>query len=211
VLALDAASKTSSTNDYSVLLTAGTDGVRYYVIDVVRGRWELPQLREQLGKFRTRTSKPINANFFCHTPAVLNNAREAQWRDRLAPYYRELAIEPAAPLPSTNRTACEAAMCEVLEETKPEVVSFLFGLPDEQLMARVHGIERGRDLRAYPLFAFGGAGPVHAWHVGHILKVPRVLVPFGAGAISTTNVSLPKLRSHCRLPVRRPNRSRRNS
>jgi N-methylhydantoinase A len=50
--------------------------------------------------------------------------------------------------------------------------------------ARVHGIERGRDLRAYPLFAFGGAGPVHAWQVGRILKVPRVLVPFGAGAMS---------------------------
>ena len=50
--------------------------------------------------------------------------------------------------------------------------------------ARVHGIERGRDLRAYPLFAFGGAGPVHAWQIGRILKVPRVLVPFGAGAMS---------------------------
>jgi len=48
----------------------------------------------------------------------------------------------------------------------------------------VHGIERGKDLRAYPLFAFGGAGPVHAWSVGRILKVPRVLVPFGAGAMS---------------------------
>jgi N-methylhydantoinase A len=50
--------------------------------------------------------------------------------------------------------------------------------------ARIHGIERGKDLRAYPLFAFGGAGPVHAWRVGRILKVPRVLVPFGAGALS---------------------------
>ena len=50
--------------------------------------------------------------------------------------------------------------------------------------ARIHGIERGKDLRAYPLFAFGGAGPVHCWHVGRILKVPRLLIPFGAGAIS---------------------------
>ena len=50
--------------------------------------------------------------------------------------------------------------------------------------ARIHGIERGKDLRAYPLFAFGGAGPVHAWHVGRILRVPRVVVPFGAGAAS---------------------------
>ncbi|MFQ5899484.1 MAG: hydantoinase/oxoprolinase family protein [Candidatus Methylomirabilia bacterium] len=50
--------------------------------------------------------------------------------------------------------------------------------------ARIHGIERGKDLRAYPLFAFGGAGPVHCWQVARILKVPRVLIPFGAGAVS---------------------------
>src|SRR5437660_3437751 len=50
--------------------------------------------------------------------------------------------------------------------------------------ARIHGIERGRDLRQYPLVAFGGAGPVHCWQVAKILKVPRILIPFGAGAMS---------------------------
>ncbi len=50
--------------------------------------------------------------------------------------------------------------------------------------ARIHGIERGKDLRSYPLFAFGGAGPVHCWQVARILKVPRILLPFGAGAMS---------------------------
>src|SRR3989449_4962901 len=50
--------------------------------------------------------------------------------------------------------------------------------------ARIHGIERGRDLRSYPLFAFGGAGPVHCWQVARVLRVPRILLPFGAGAIS---------------------------
>jgi N-methylhydantoinase A len=50
--------------------------------------------------------------------------------------------------------------------------------------ARIHGIERGRDLRAYPLFAFGGAGPVHCWQVARILRIPRILLPFGAGAMS---------------------------
>lgn len=50
--------------------------------------------------------------------------------------------------------------------------------------ARIHGIERGKDLRSYPLFAFGGAGPVHCWGVARILKVPRILLPFGAGAMS---------------------------
>ncbi len=50
--------------------------------------------------------------------------------------------------------------------------------------ARIHGIERGKDLRSYPLFAFGGAGPVHCWQVATILKTPRILLPFGAGAMS---------------------------
>jgi N-methylhydantoinase A len=50
--------------------------------------------------------------------------------------------------------------------------------------ARIHGIERGKDLRQYPLFAFGGAGPVHCWQVARILRVPRIILPFGAGAMS---------------------------
>src|SRR2546421_563568 len=95
------------------------------------------QVREQLGKIRAHTKKPINLNFFCHTPPVLNNAREARWRERLAPYYRELAIDPAAPIPSSNRTAFDAAMCDIVEDMKPEVVSFHFGLPEPGLLKRV--------------------------------------------------------------------------
>ena len=95
------------------------------------------QVRSEMGKIRARTKNPINLNFFCHTPPVLNNAREARWRDRLAPYYRELAVDPAAPIPSSNRTAFDAAMCDVVEETKPDVVSFHFGLPAEPLLGRL--------------------------------------------------------------------------
>ena len=47
--------------------------------------------------------------------------------------------------------------------------------------ARVHAIERGKDPRSLPLFAFGGAGPVHGFGVSRILRSPRLLVPFGAG------------------------------
>src|SRR2546421_9068287 len=95
------------------------------------------QVREQMGKIRARTQKPINLNFFCHPPPALSNAREARWRERLAPYYRELGIDPAAPVPSSNRTAFDAVMCDVVEEVKPEVVSFHFGLPEPQLLQRV--------------------------------------------------------------------------
>jgi nitronate monooxygenase len=95
------------------------------------------QVRSEMGKIRARTKNPINLNFFCHTPPVPNNTREARWRDRLAPYYRELAVDPAAPIPSSNRTAFDAAMCDVVEETKPDVVSFHFGLPAEPLLGRL--------------------------------------------------------------------------
>ena len=95
------------------------------------------QVREQLGKIRAHTTKPINLGFFCHAQPVLNNQREARWRERLAPYYRELEIDPAAPVPSSNRSAFDGTFCEVVEELKPEVVSFHFGLPEPALLRRV--------------------------------------------------------------------------
>ena len=34
------------------------------------------------------------------------------------------------------------------------------------------------------MFAFGGAGPVHAYGVARILKLPKIIYPFGAGVMS---------------------------
>jgi len=50
--------------------------------------------------------------------------------------------------------------------------------------ARAHLSERGADPRRMPLFAFGGAGPVHADGLARKLGVPRILVPRGAGVFS---------------------------
>jgi N-methylhydantoinase A len=51
--------------------------------------------------------------------------------------------------------------------------------------ARVHAIERGKDPRRFPLFAFGGAGPGHGFGVARILGSPSLIAPFGAGVTST--------------------------
>ena len=93
--------------------------------------------REQMMRFRARSQAKVNLNFFCHTPPELNNAREARWRERLAPYYRELGIDPGAPVPTSMRQPFNEAFCAVVEETKPGVVSFHFGLPDDGLLKRV--------------------------------------------------------------------------
>jgi len=89
-----------------------------------------------------------------------------------------------------DRTAAERAVSEhVARPLGLDVTAAAWGIhrvvnENMAAAARIHGIERGRDLRAYPLFAFGGAGPVHCWQVARILKVPRILLPFGAGAMS---------------------------
>src|ERR1700710_2014871 len=49
---------------------------------------------EQINIIRQRVSAPINLNFFCHQPDDVDVAREAGWRQRLAPYYRELGLDP---------------------------------------------------------------------------------------------------------------------
>ena len=50
--------------------------------------------------------------------------------------------------------------------------------------ARIHAVERGKDIERFPLFAFGGAGPVHAWRIAKILRCPRVVYPLAAGVMS---------------------------
>ena len=94
-------------------------------------------LREQVAQFRARAAKPLNLNFFCHTPPVPNNAREHAWRERLKPYYVEFAADPAAPIPNSNRAPFDEAFCDVVEEIEPAIVSFHFGLPEASLLRRV--------------------------------------------------------------------------
>lgn len=95
------------------------------------------QARSELEAIRQGTSGPINLNFFCHKPAKVDDAREAAWRERLRPYYLELGVDPAGPIPVSNRTPFDESFCLLIEEFRPEVVSFHFGLPDRDLVARV--------------------------------------------------------------------------
>jgi nitronate monooxygenase len=90
----------------------------------------------EIGTIRQRTNKPINVNFFCHTPATPDPVRHAAWQDKLERYYTELGVDAAAP-PGASRAPFDEAMCEVVEEHKPEVVSFHFGLPKKTLLDRV--------------------------------------------------------------------------
>ena len=95
--------------------------------------------REQVNIIRQRVSAPVNLNFFCHKAVDADPAREARWRQRLAPYFREHGLDPDAAINAANRAPFDAAFCAVVEELKPEVVSFHFGLPEPKLLQRVKG------------------------------------------------------------------------
>jgi nitronate monooxygenase len=62
---------------------------------------------------------------------------EQAWRRRLTPYYREYGLDADAAIPFANRAPFDAAMCELVEELKPGIVSFHFGFPDAALLKRV--------------------------------------------------------------------------
>jgi nitronate monooxygenase len=93
------------------------------------------QMRRELQALRAHPAKPYNLNFFCHTPPGHDAEREARWLARLASYREELGI--AEPLAQGARAPFDDAACALVEEFKPPVVSFHFGLPDPRLVERV--------------------------------------------------------------------------
>ena len=97
----------------------------------------LEQVRQEVLSIRQASQGPLNLNFFCHQPPAPDAAREAAWKRALEPYYREFGVDFNAPTPVSNRAPFDEAGCALIEELRPEVVSFHFGLPPKPLLDRV--------------------------------------------------------------------------
>lgn len=85
---------------------------------------------------RAQTDAPFNVNFFAHQPPPDDADKEARWLERLAPYYAEAGVVPPSDRAPVRQPFGEE-MCALMEEARPAVVSFHFGLPDAALFARV--------------------------------------------------------------------------
>jgi nitronate monooxygenase len=94
-------------------------------------------MRKELTAIRSQTSHPFNVNFFCHAPPDANAEREAAWRSALAPYFAELALDPEGVPSGAARLPFNSDAADALAEFRPPVVSFHFGLPSPELLARV--------------------------------------------------------------------------
>ena len=97
----------------------------------------LDAIRNEVAAIKALTSMPFNVNFFCHTPPTPSAAREAAWRASLAPYFKEYRIEVDKIPAGSGRVPFTAKAADVLDNFTPAVVSFHFGLPSAELLARV--------------------------------------------------------------------------
>lgn len=90
----------------------------------------------EIETIRAATSQPFNLNFFCHSMPDPDTERQAGWQTLLAPYFRELGIcvETAA---GASRQPFSHDIADAIEPLRPEVISFHFGLPSPDLLARV--------------------------------------------------------------------------
>lgn len=94
-------------------------------------------MRREIEKIRSQSTAPFNLNFFCHSQTEADARAEARWRQTLSPYYREYGLDPDAASAGASRTPFNAEAAQVVEDYRPAVVSFHFGLPDSSLLARV--------------------------------------------------------------------------
>lgn len=124
---------------------AGVQGsVLAAAVSAVGGLGSLPcamlsneAVRDEILAIRSRTDRPFNVNFFCHEMPTPHAERERAWHAALTPYYREFGIDAAAIPAGPGRVPFGEAAAELLETLRPAVVSFHFGLPSSQLLARV--------------------------------------------------------------------------
>lgn len=94
-------------------------------------------IRNELEKITAATDRPYNVNFFCHTPPEDDPVAEQRWRSALLPYYQELGLDPHDVPAGVARVPFNAQAADILADFKPAVVSFHFGLPAPELLARV--------------------------------------------------------------------------
>lgn len=139
------------------------------------------QIRAEITAIKAGTNRSFNVNFFCHTTPVPDAERQARWRRALEPYYRELGLDPEATVAGAQRAPFSAEAADILEEFRPPIVSFHFGLPSPALLARVRSwgakilssattLDEALWLEAHGVDAIIAQGLEAGGHRGHFLS-----------------------------------------
>lgn len=98
-------------------------------------------IRNEVAVFRKACpTKPLNLNFFCHQPVEMSSTQENIWMEALDRYYKEFHIDPNLDFPFVERKPFDESTCQLLEELRPEVASFHFGLPAKEYIHRLKNV-----------------------------------------------------------------------
>jgi N-methylhydantoinase A len=89
-----------------------------------------------------------------------------------------------------------AVLAEKAGMSPPDLAAAVVEIANENMASAIKmiSLERGYDPRRFALFAFGGAGPLHAAAVARALRIPHVLVPPYPGNASAMGLLLADLR-----------------
>jgi N-methylhydantoinase A len=98
---------------------------------------------------------------------------------------RLLAVDRPVPR-ATVESAIEQDIGNALRLSATEAAAAAIRIADDRMAGaiRMVTLARGYDPRDFSLFAFGGAGPLHAVALARELGVPRVMVPLRPGIIN---------------------------
>jgi nitronate monooxygenase len=162
-------------------------------------------LLRELQALQANTPHPVNLNFFCHTPPEPDAARDVVWREALAPCYAEAGLDIHAIPAGPGRVPFSQAMADLIAPFRPRVMSFHFGLPAPDLLARVKAwgtvvlasattVEEARWLEAHGADAVIAQGLEAGGHRGMFLT-DDISTQVGSLAL------LPQVVAAVRLPV----------
>lgn len=160
------------------------------------------EVHDQAAEVRAQASGPLNLNFFCH--AMPQDTDDRLWRALLRPFYDEYAIE-GSDAPGPVRRPFDDAMTSAVEQVRPDMVSFHFGLPAPPLLERVRStgarilgnattVAEARWLADQDVDAIIAQSYEAGGHAGRFLGAPPE-EQMGLFAL------LPQIVDACRLPV----------
>lgn len=98
------------------------------------GEMSIETLRKRFEETRAATKRPFNLNFFAHDAPAYPDDDAAVMRKQLGAYYQELELEQDLTLSASPMRSFDAATLEAVLELGPEMVSFHFGLPADELL-----------------------------------------------------------------------------
>ncbi|ABM03710.1 2-nitropropane dioxygenase, NPD [Psychromonas ingrahamii 37] len=101
------------------------------------GMLSIDKVVSEIKLIKAATDKPYNLNFFCHKMPDYDQKKQSKWQAQLKPYFTELGVECGSLPNSATRIPFNHDVADAIESFHPEFISFHFGLPDKELLARV--------------------------------------------------------------------------